>query len=91
MEFEWDEAKNAANRVKHGIAFEMAAAVFLDEGHVTSEDVRYQYDEPRLTAIGSIDGRLHVVIYTLRGEIVRIISARKANRREQRKHGYRSL
>lgn len=91
MEFEWDEAKNASNIEKHGIAFEKALIVFEDDKRFTIEDERYRYDEKRFTVFGNIRERLHVVVFVKRGEMVRIISARKANKREQKKHGYRSL
>jgi uncharacterized protein len=91
MEFEWDEAKNSANVQKHGIAFSKAVAVFADDRRRVVEDERYRYDEPRFQVFGLIEGRLHVVIIAMRGETVRIISARRANKREQKKHGHRSL
>jgi uncharacterized protein len=91
MEFEWDDAKSAANLAKHGMSFEKAIAIFSDEDALSAEDGRYQYDEPRYSVTGFIQGRLHVVISTIRNECIRIISARKANEREQRKHGNRPL
>jgi uncharacterized protein len=91
MDFEWDEAKATANFQKHGVSFVKAVAVFDDGNRVTTEDVRYQYDEPRFTAYGLIQGRLHVVVFTNRADAVRLISARKANKRELKKHGNRTL
>ena len=91
MEFEWDEAKNASDIEKHGLAFEKALIIFEDERRFTIEDVRFKYDEHRFTVFGSIRERLHLVVFVKRGEIIRIISARKANKREQKKHGYRSI
>jgi uncharacterized protein len=91
MEFEWDEAKAAANLAKHGVSFAKAVSVFGDEDRIIIEDVRFQYDEPRFTAYGLIQGRLYVVVFTNRADAVRLISARKANKRELKKHGNRSL
>lgn len=91
MEFEWDEAKASANLEKHGVSFEKAVAVFLDEVRIVIEDIRYQYDEPRFSAYGLIQDRLHVVVFAVRGNTFRLISARKANKREFKKHGNRTL
>jgi uncharacterized protein len=91
MEFEWDEAKASANLAKHGVSFEDATSIFSDGDSITGEDTRYQYDERRFAITGFIDGRLHVVVYTLRADCVRLISARRANDREQKKHGYRPI
>jgi uncharacterized protein len=84
MEFEWDTAKAEQNIAKHGVPFEYAAHVFLDPHRLDSADERREYDEERRLTLGMIEGRLFVVAYTLRGELVRLISARKANERERR-------
>jgi uncharacterized DUF497 family protein len=83
VEFEWDEAKNAANLAKHGVAFEDAVAIF--GGFVTlTPDLRQDYGEPRFIATGLLDGAtVLVVVHTPRGDAIRIISARFANRRER--------
>jgi uncharacterized protein len=91
MEFEWDEAKAVDNLAKHAFSFARAIAIFSDPEHFIVEDQRYQYDEKRFTVYGFIQSRLYVVIFTFRGEAVRIISARKANKREINFHGNRSL
>ena len=62
-------------------------ASILDTHRLDSEDTRRDYREERRITIGKIEERLFVVAYTLRGEVVRLISARKANPREQRQHG----
>jgi len=82
--FEWDEAKNRANRAKHGISFEEASAVF--EGPVlTASDDREGYGEERSISYGRLGGLVVVVVaHTDRGERIRLISARKANRKETR-------
>ena len=86
MLFESDEYKAAQNAAKHGVPFEYAAWVFLDPRRLTSEDTRRDYGEERWLALGEIEGRLFAVGYTRRGTIIRLISARKANEREQRKY-----
>jgi uncharacterized protein len=80
--YEWDEAKRVENLAKHGIDF-LALARFDWETHVMFADLRRGYGEPRFLAYGPIDGRLHALVFTRRGETRRIISLRKANRREQ--------
>ncbi len=85
MEFEWDEHKNAENIVSRGISFSYAKFVFTDRKRHTVQDTRKDYGEQRFITTGRIDNRLHVVCHTPRGEyLTRIISARKANKREQR-------
>ena len=86
MLFEWDDRKAAQNVAKHGIPFEYAARVFLDPQRLDSEDTRRDYSEERWLTFGKIEGRLFAVAYTPRGAVIRLISARKANEREQRKY-----
>ena len=83
MRFEWDELKRQTNFAKHGIDFEVAAAVFADIT-VTIPDERQDYGERRFITLGALRGRVVVVAHTQRGAITRIISMRKANEREQR-------
>lgn len=86
METEWDPVKAAANVAKHGVRFEYAARVFLDPHRRDTVDDRRDYGEERWVALGSIEGRVYVVTYTMRGRRVRLISARKANPREQARY-----
>lgn len=87
MEFEWDEAKAAANLVKHGIDFLDAAAALRDPRKVDFVDRRRDYGEVRVRCICAAADALLTVIYTMRGEDrYRLISARKANRHEQRQY-----
>jgi uncharacterized protein len=81
---EWDPGKAAQNVVKHGVPFDYAARVFLDPHRLDTEDARRDYQEERRLTLGKIDGRLFVVAYAPRGAVIRLISARKANEREQR-------
>lgn len=86
MEFEWDDAKDAANRAKHGIS--LADAVNLDWPAIAMEiDARHSYGEVRYSAYAVMQERLFVCIMTFRDNKIRIISLRKANTREERRHG----
>ena len=82
--FEWDEKKNRQNIKKHGLDFVDAEEMFRGLLLVWP-DVREDYGENRWTGIGKIRGRIAVVAFTDRGpETIRIISLRKANRRESK-------
>lgn len=82
MHFEWDEAKHRANLALRGVGFDFAARVF--EGAVIEWcDVRRDYGEVRIVALGKVEGIALVVVYTMRGTVRRIISARLAKRRER--------
>lgn len=82
MDFEWDDAKSARNFRERGLSFEDAARVFLGPT-VEIVDERRPYGETRVKAIGVVEGEFLVVVYTDRREARRIISARKANRKER--------
>jgi len=86
MDFEWDEEKERKNRAVHGFTFEDAARAFLDPFHEVIFDSRMNYGEERLTVFGMVQERLLAVTYTVRGETIRIISARKASRHERRQY-----
>jgi uncharacterized DUF497 family protein len=85
MDFEWDAAKETANRKKHGIDFRTAAKVFLDPYVIEFDDIGAA-GEVRFNAIGLVAGRMLFVTYTLKGDVVRIISARGAEPHEKRKY-----
>jgi uncharacterized DUF497 family protein len=85
FQFQWDETKRQYNIEKHGIDFVDAAEIF-DDVRIEFEDSRRRYGEPRMCTFGFMQGQLICVIYTLRNEEVRLISARKANEREKRKY-----
>lgn len=87
MEFEWDEAKSSACFTERGFDFAYAARIFLDPGRQVEEDRRFDYGELRYRVLGRIEGRVFVVAYTVRGNTIRLISARKGNRREVRRYG----
>ena len=83
--FEWDQAKNRANKRKHGIPFEEAQTVFLDENAIRYFDPDHSQDEDRFIMLGlSFRLRVLVVCHCHRADdaIIRIISARKANNEE---------
>jgi uncharacterized DUF497 family protein len=84
--FEWDAVKAVANLRKHGIAFEAARRVFKDVFSVEWPDADLNYCEARFVITGMVDGRLLRVVYTERNSRIRIISARKATRHEQREY-----
>jgi hypothetical protein len=86
MDFEWDGAKAEANESKHGVPFEMASRVFDDPDCLVLEDRRRDYGEERFAAFGQVDGRVHAVAFTWRGDSCRIISMRKANAREAQRY-----
>jgi uncharacterized DUF497 family protein len=81
-----DEEKNRANRAKHGLDFDDARKLDWDNATYL-EDTRFAYPERRYWAYAMGDGRLHMVAFCLRRTKVRIISFRKANRREVKNHG----
>lgn len=85
MEFEWDPEKAVRNLAKHGVSFHEAASVFADPMAITYPDPDHSDDEERFLTFGhSNEGRLLVVSHTDRGERTRIISARRATRRERK-------
>lgn len=82
MEFEWDEEKARINLKKHGVAFETAAKVFLDENRIEIYDVTNSIEEDRYITIG-MAGEVLFVVYTERHPRIRLISARLATARER--------
>ena len=86
MEFEWDAKKAASNLRKHLVSFEDAARVFLDPNRIETFDGRDAYGEDRWKTLGLVEPALLAVVYTIRGndgEIIRLISARKADAHER--------
>jgi uncharacterized DUF497 family protein len=86
--FEWDIAKSAKNLRERGFDFVYAAKVF-ERPTLEADDKRAGYGERRVRAIGEVDGEVLFVVYTWRGEVRRIISARLANRKER--NAYRAI
>ncbi len=81
IEIEYNPKKNQQNIKERGISFDTANNFEWDSALVI-EDTRKDYGEPRYSAIGFIDNRLHVLVFTPRDEAIRVISLRKANNRE---------
>jgi len=85
MGYEWDPNKAITNIEKHGIDFADAVTVFDDLNAVTIDDP--DYEEQRFITIAmDAFGRILVVVYTWRGDIIRLISARKANKKERKQY-----
>ena len=82
MNFKWGDAKNEICLKDRGFDFAYAARAFFDRDRIVHPDTRYSYGENRYQLMGVIDDRLFVVSYTYRKDVIRIISARKANSRE---------
>ena len=81
MDFEWDEAKRLANIEKHGVDFLRAQMLFDGRRVITAPSLRRS--EARYATTGAIEGRFYTVVWTWRGETVRIISARRAHHGEE--------
>ena len=86
LRFEWDERKANSNRRKHGVTFEEAQTVFLDDHALLIDDPDHSDDEDRFVLLG-ISARLRLLVvchcYRKSGDVIRIISARKADRSER--------
>ncbi len=83
MEFDWDEAKSDRNLRLRNLGFDYASLVFAGPT-IEKPDQRRAYGEVRVLAIGAVGSEILAVVYTDRDGIRRIISARKANRKERR-------
>ena len=85
--FEWDPAKARSNLRKHGVSFDEALTSFLDPLARVHPDADHSLDERREILVGrSSRGHLLLVAFSARGSSIRLISARRATRREQRAH-----
>jgi len=85
MKFEWDENKNDSNVKRHGIDFQDAKNIF--DGHtLTIEDDRFDYGEQRFVTVGIMYGHVIEVVNMETEEGIRIISARKATKNEQKEY-----
>ncbi len=84
LSFEWDDGKAASNWRKHGVTFEEAASVFEDPLAAIFEDEAHSWGERREIIVGhSKRGRLLLVVFAERSEVIRVISSREATRRER--------
>jgi len=92
IRFEWDQTKNRLNKRKHGISFEEAESVFSDEHALLIEDPEHSDEEERFILLG-LSAMLHTLVvchcYRKKDEIIRIISARKADRSERNHYNRR--
>jgi len=89
---EWDPVKANENLRKHGVSFTAATRVFEDTFRVEWEDVREDYGEERYVTIGMVNAEVLSVAYTLRGDVIRMISARRASNQEKAQyHGNRPI
>jgi uncharacterized DUF497 family protein len=85
LDFEWDEKKAKKNLKKHHVSFDEAATIFADPLSVTIDDPQHSQDEDRFITLGeSHRRRLLVVVFTERGDRIRIISARVASPGERK-------
>ena len=90
-DFEWDEGKAGRNVEKHRFSFEQAMLVFEDENRLESDVTRERDRELRFKVVGCSGPKLFTVVFTVRRDVCRIISARRSNTREERDYGNRSL
>jgi len=88
MNIEFDPGKRDTTLLHRGLDMQRAGEVF-DRAHITIADDRIDYGEPRYITIGKLDDRMVVLVWTWRGENLRVISMRKANEREQKRSGPR--
>jgi uncharacterized DUF497 family protein len=86
VEYEWDPAKAQANLRKHKVPFLMACEVFKDDSRLETLDFSSDYDEERWIVLGRVGRKILSVVYTQRGPRTRLISARRADRNEQRSY-----
>jgi uncharacterized DUF497 family protein len=94
LRFEWDPRKATANLRKHGVSFEQARSVFLDENALLLPDEEHSEEEDRFLLMG-ISGRVRTLVvchcYRQADEVIRLISARKANSQERRQYEDRRM
>ena len=73
--FEWDEAKNKENQLKHGVSFAIAQQAFLDPRRVIAEDITHSNEEDRYYCMGYVGEGIVTVRFTYRGNVIRIYGA----------------
>lgn len=87
MDFEWDDAKSERCRRERGFSFADVLPAFDDPARRIEPDDRFDYGEARFRLYGRVAGRLFVIVFTGRAGRWRLISARKANGKERKRHG----
>ncbi|RLD07121.1 MAG: BrnT family toxin [Chloroflexota bacterium] len=85
MKFEWDDNKRRINLRKHGLDFTNAYRAFNEDAFVITDD-REDYNESRYILLGFMREHIVVIAFTVRGDVIRVISMRKANKREQKSY-----
>lgn len=83
MDFDYDPAKDEANRFKHGLSLAFGRRVFAADDHFIVSAFRAEDGEVRYKAIGTVDGKLYTAVHVWRGGMVRLISVRRSNGSEQ--------
>jgi uncharacterized DUF497 family protein len=86
MDIEFDADKDEVNRFKHRLSLAFGKRIFDDPDHVITPTIRIGDEEERHKAIGQVDGKLYTAIHVWRGDVVRMISVRRSNSREQRNY-----
>lgn len=86
MRFEFDPAKDDANRAKHGLGLAFGQRVFDDPFYIVLASFRPVDGEDRYKAVGMVQRKLHTVVYVMRRERIRLISVRRSNAGEQRNY-----
>ena len=86
MDFEWDLAKSNSCQISRNFDFAYVISIFKDPTLLVEHDQRWDYGEERFRALGVVDEKVFVVVFTRRHSAIRIISARKANSREVKRY-----
>jgi uncharacterized DUF497 family protein len=86
MDFEWDLAKSNSCQTSRNFDFAYVISIFKDPTLLIEHDQRWDYGEERFQALGVIDGRVFMVVFTRRSKAMRIISAKRANSREVKRY-----
>ena len=84
--FDFDPAKNQTNLAKHGISFTTASFAFYDPNALITYDEQHSIHEVRFTLLGAVDDHILFIVYTMRGEMIRLISARPVTKRERERY-----
>ncbi|SIR15805.1 hypothetical protein SAMN05880582_10761 [Rhizobium sp. RU20A] len=90
VEFDWDDGKHASNLEKHRVDFIDVIPAFADVGKMIARDDRKDYGERRYNMLAMLEGRVFHITFTPRGPVTWLISARKANDREQKRYEQRT-
>ncbi len=85
--FEWDKGNSNKNLAKHKVSDSECEQIFFNQPFISGSDISHSHDEPRYYALGTTDsGRRLLVVYTIRNQLIRVISARDMNRNEKREY-----